>query len=201
MVGTGGWPFAQRWQPLNSAGMDCRFTGPATELRDRNIFDFIGLSGRCSQRDPAEAPQHPDDATRPRKRGKKRHRVGGLSDAAPLLAWSGTPSRRRSYGPRMNYLSFGRAGLASGLLSRPACFRERSCWRDLQGKGTGPGLDKEVPGAALHLRLGPLGDRQTQGRCNALPVSETSVKDAARDLAALPEASLIPSPVVRCSPR
>ena len=32
--------------PRNPAGMDCRFTGPATEPKHRNILGFTGLSGR-----------------------------------------------------------------------------------------------------------------------------------------------------------
>jgi len=60
---------------------------------------------------------------------------------------------------------------------------------------------EEIPGAALHTGLGTLGERQTQGRSYALPVSETSVKGAARDLAALPEASLILSSAACGPPR
>ena len=63
VVGIGGWPFAQRWQPLNPAGTDCRFTGPPQNPNTATFLISQGSRAAAPQHDPPPQSQHPGGAT------------------------------------------------------------------------------------------------------------------------------------------
>ena len=117
-------------------------------------------------------------AQRQRAREEAAPGVGDISDAAPRLgsARHAQPSSiiRTAW---VNNMSLGRAGLAIRL-SNP----DRLAFASDRAAGAcreraAPGLDKEMPGAALHTGLGPLGDAKPK-------VNPTPYRSAKRPLRA-----------------
>src|SRR6516165_3976476 len=117
VVGIGGWPFAQRWQPLNPAGTDCRFTGPPQNPNTATFLISQGSRAAAPQHDPPQQSQHPGGATAHSER--KSSARGGHPSAALHTGLGRRSKTQASRDPNAATVSEPSAGAAARSAAQP----------------------------------------------------------------------------------